>query len=259
MSKKIKEINDDNDNEAGIAKWIPTIVLLVAVAGFASLAWYSYKVGRESVKEEDLLVIEADDAPIKEKPLDAGGMQFPNQDKTVFETFSSNQQPAKVERVLPVPEEPITNNEEMEKAIEQNVHKPAAEKIATEEKSAEVKRAESLVFYNKKDDETKITDRISVKKDEVEKTPVKAPAKTSGQKVQLGAYGSEKEAQGVWTKLQKKISILADKSPIIVRADVQGKGVFYRLRVSGFACKDDAKAFCKTLSASGQACILVSE
>ncbi len=267
MSKDI----DDEENAGGISKWIPTIVLFGAIIGFVSLAWYSYHVGKESVKEEDLLVVEADSAPVKEKPLDAGGMKFPNQDKTVFETFSSNQQPAKVERVLPAPEEPITNNEEMDSVIDQNTQKPVvrfmdkpvAEKPTAEkpiEKPAvEVKKIEVAGIDNKKPDEIKVTDKISIKKDEPVKAQEKSLVKTNGQKIQLGAYGSDKEARDVWIKLQKKIPALSNKSPIIVRADIQGKGIFYRLRVAGFGGKDDAKSFCKTLSTSGQACILVSE
>ncbi len=71
-----------------------------------ALAWYAYHAGTQSTKDEDLLVVEADKTPMKEKPLDPGGMKFPNQDKTIFETFS-NAQPPKVERVLPAPEEPL--------------------------------------------------------------------------------------------------------------------------------------------------------
>lgn len=265
MSKE----RDDEENTGGITKWVPTLVLLGAIVGFMSLAWYSYHVGKESVKEEDLLVVEADNAPVKEKPLDAGGMKFPNQDKTVFETFSNNQQPAKVERVLPPPEEPITNHDEMDKVIDQNSHKPVVrfmdkheEKNIVEkpvsEAAIEVKKIETAGINNKSD-EIKITDKISIKKDEPVKTQEKSSVKVSGKKVQLGAYGSDKEAHDVWVKLQKKTPSLAGRSPIIVRADVQGKGIFYRLRVGGFAGKDDAKSFCKTLSGSGQACILVSE
>ena len=58
------------------------------VAGFVALAWYAYHAGTQSVKDEDLIVVEADKTPMKEKPVDPGGMQFPNQDKTIFDTFA---------------------------------------------------------------------------------------------------------------------------------------------------------------------------
>lgn len=96
------------ESENGFTRWAPLLVVLAVVGGFVTLSWYAYHAGIQSVKEEDLVVVEADKTPIKEKPADPGGMQFPNQDKTVFETFAGNKQaPAKVERVLPVPEEPL--------------------------------------------------------------------------------------------------------------------------------------------------------
>lgn len=92
----------------GILRWLPAIVVFSVVGGFVALAWYAYHAGTQSMKDSDLLVVEADKTPIKEKPVDAGGMKFPDQDKTIFDTFSGNpKQPAKVERVLPVPEEPV--------------------------------------------------------------------------------------------------------------------------------------------------------
>ena len=90
----------------GLARWAPMVVVVCVFAGFVGLSWYAYHAGVQSVKDDDLLVVEADKTPLKEKPLDPGGMKFPNQDKTIFDTFAGNsQQPAKVERVLPKPEE----------------------------------------------------------------------------------------------------------------------------------------------------------
>ena len=274
-------MNEENDDEkqGGIAKWIPTIVLFVVVSVFVSLAWYSYHVGKESVKEDDLLVVEADSAPVKEKPLDPGGMKIPNQDKTIFETFSSNKPPAQVERVLPPPEEPITSKAELEETIGHNTNKQAVEVAHATTRETEKEQIKSLKFETApkpepaKPTEVKAVEVKSVevksvehKTDTVKTTEEKPlekkhsePAKTGAVKIQLGAYGSDSEARGVWAKLQKKIPALSSRSPIIVRADVQGKGVFYRLRVGGFASKDDAKKFCKNLSDSGQACILASD
>jgi cell division septation protein DedD len=51
-------------------------------------------------------VIKADERPIKIRPDDRGGMQVPNQDKLVYERMEQGEADAKVERLLPAPEQP---------------------------------------------------------------------------------------------------------------------------------------------------------
>ena len=51
-------------------------------------------------------VIKADERPIKIRPDDRGGMQVPNQDKLVYERMDQGEGDAKVERLLPTPEQP---------------------------------------------------------------------------------------------------------------------------------------------------------
>lgn len=106
--RKDEDLLNEEESEHTTARWLPPAVVIAVLGGFGALAWYAYHAGMESMKDEDLLVVEAEKTPIKEKPLDPGGMQFPNQDKTIFDTFAANgQQPPKVERVLPPPEEPL--------------------------------------------------------------------------------------------------------------------------------------------------------
>ncbi len=101
----------DDEPRGMVARILPPLVLMCAFGGFVALAIYAYKAGSQSVNEGELMVIEADKTPMKEKPQDPGGMQFPNQDKTIFNTIASGSgQPPAVERVLPAPEEPIAKD-----------------------------------------------------------------------------------------------------------------------------------------------------
>jgi cell division protein FtsN len=264
------------ENASGIMKWIPTIMLVSVITGFIMLAYYAYHSGKESVKEEELLVIEADKTPIKEKPEDPGGMKFPNQDKTIFETFSNSPTPPKVERVLPSPEEPITQAETKETPSE-NAESTKAEEVTgttnvesntavNEEKSesspVEVEKVEAVGIDDKKPEmkkpaEEKTGDtKASAKPKAVEpKAAAKPPVKTGSAKIQLGAFTTEKEANETWQKIQKKFPSLSGKTPAILRADVKGK-TFYRLRLGGFADKTSAAEMCKNLTAKGQSCML---
>jgi len=264
-----RDEEEDFANAGGITKWIPTIMLVSVITGFLILSYFAYNSGRQSIKEDELLVVEAEKTPMKEKPADPGGMKFPNQDKTIFETFSKKQTPPQVERVLPPPEEPITRSEAIEAIIGKNSEKPAntdsdkKEAIIQEETAPiDIAKVDAVGIDDKKAETVETKDEpVRAEDKPVEKPAQKQSASkaASGVKVQLGAYGSESEAQAVWGKLQKKHSILSDKSPLIVRADLKAKGIFYRLRVGGFSSKDAAKSFCKTLSDKGQACILAAE
>lgn len=246
---------DDEISSAGVRRFLPNMVMLFAVLGFSILSWYAYNSGTP-VKEEDLLVVEAEKTPMKEKPADPGGMQFPNQDKTIFETFSNSpQEDAKVERVLPAPEEPI---KQIEKPIDGSETKAFIEEkkaqysqddssgiVSNEEKPIDVKKSEVVAV-----EEKKIIKTVEAKS--VEK-PVKPVIKTLSKitNIQLGAYPSDAEARKDWAKIQKKFVILAGKAPIVVKATVNGKD-FYRLRVA----TDNASKICAELSAKGQACII---
>jgi len=245
---RYEEPEDDDGAEKNGAlskmpKWFSSAVLLGSVFGFILLAYYSYQNGGKPVKEEDLLVVEADKTPIKEKPTDAGGMQFPNQDKTIYETFSGGAAPlAKVERVLPAPEEPMTSDDE-------NSVSAAAPEKPTE--VAEVPVDEKAVSVAK--EEPKPVPVIAAPKPAAVEKPTVASKK--GVTVQLGAYPSDAEAKKDWARIKAKFSGLSSKSPQIVKATVGGKE-FYRLRVGGFADEKAAKSLCATLSAKKQGCIL---
>ncbi|MEQ1790249.1 MAG: hypothetical protein ABL857_07385, partial [Rickettsiales bacterium] len=145
--------SDNYDDEiegeyvSGISKFVPTIVLATAIVGFISLAWYAYNAGKQSIKEDDLLVIEAEKTPMKEKPENRGGMHFPNQDKTIFETFSTSNPAKDAESVLPPPEEPIDKSIAIEAAIDKksvNTESVNTESINTESINIESVSTESI-------------------------------------------------------------------------------------------------------------------
>lgn len=151
----------DEEPTTGLSRWIPTIIVFCVVAGFFSLSWYAYHAGMQSVKEEDLLVVEADKTPMKEKPTDPGGMQFPNQEKTIFETFGGNKVAAqKVERILPTPEEPMPKNMDTSETttwVKDAKKEPAAAKDASKEAAKEkvVQVTEQVIGKTKKPEEDK--------------------------------------------------------------------------------------------------------
>jgi len=79
----------------------------------------------------------------------------------------------------------------------------------------------------------------------------------SGYLVQLFSGKSEAEAQDQFRALQGKYqNILGGRQPIIRRADLGDKGVFYRAQVGPFATNDLANQFCESLKTAGGKCIV---
>ncbi len=287
-----EELNDDAPRSRAMS-WL---LMVVAVGGFASLAYYAYHSGSQSMQDGQVLVVQADTSAIKEAPLDAQGEDFPNQDKTIYDAISPNASSArKVEKLLPEPEEPVIPqpavddataapkaetdtttfvNKNLNKAeapidpVDAQLMKQPAPALAPESKPAPVEVKEVPVATTAVKQEPKPAPvaapepasaaapaMVNVKPAKPAPAPVKAaaPATTGAYKIQLGAYKSDAEARTLWSKISAKNSDVVKGSPIIVKADVNGV-TYYRLRASGFATPEAAKAACTKLSSRGQAC-----
>lgn len=88
-----------------------------------------------------------------------------------------------------------------------------------------------------------------------EPAPVQQASVASGSPlVQIGAFDSDAIANGEWSRISGRFSSLfAGKSPVVQSTDRNGR-TFYRLRVAGFASRDEARRFCAALLAEGTDC-----
>ena len=80
-----------------------------------------------------------------------------------------------------------------------------------------------------------------------------APAMT-GWSVQLASATTEDAAWATWNKMKARNRALADKKPVVVRADLGAKGIFYRVRLVGFDTQSKASGACSKLKARGVKC-----
>ncbi len=84
-----------------------------------------------------------------------------------------------------------------------------------------------------------------------------APEASGSYVLQIGAYKSQADADTAWTTYKTKhASLLAGYSPDVRQADLGEKGIWYRLRITGFPSKDVASALCDRLKADGGGCFL---
>ena len=83
------------------------------------------------------------------------------------------------------------------------------------------------------------------------------PATGGGYAVQLSSQRSEAEAQSAYREMQGRFpSQLANRTPIIRRADLGAKGTYYRTLVGPFASHEEAETMCSNLKAAGGSCIV---
>jgi hypothetical protein len=79
----------------------------------------------------------------------------------------------------------------------------------------------------------------------------------AGYAVQVSSQHSESEAQSSFQALRAKYpDLLGKREPIIRRADLGAKGIYYRALVGPFASAEEAAAMCSSLKAAGGHCIV---
>lgn len=85
------------------------------------------------------------------------------------------------------------------------------------------------------------------------------PASDGNYVVQISARRSQQDALAAFSGLQSKYGdVLSGYRPLIQKADLGAKGVYYRLRVGPMASKDSAANVCSQLKAKGLANCFVS-
>ena len=86
-----------------------------------------------------------------------------------------------------------------------------------------------------------------------------APAAPSGggYLVQVSSQRNEADAQASYRVLQGKFpTVLGSRSPLIKRADLGEKGVYYRAMVGPFGSSEEASQFCGSLKTAGGQCVI---
>ncbi|MBR0872590.1 SPOR domain-containing protein [Bradyrhizobium tropiciagri] len=80
---------------------------------------------------------------------------------------------------------------------------------------------------------------------------------SSGYMVQVSSQKNEADAQASYRSLQGKFpSVLGSHPPVIRRADLGEKGVYYRAMVGPFGSPEEASQFCGNLKSAGGQCVV---
>ncbi len=199
-------------------RWMSIVVVLLVVFGFFSLAWYAYRTNtRPTTEDGEMLVVEGDTSEYKERPENPGGMEFPHQDKEVYNRLvaadekSMGDQP--VERLMPAAEEPIierqTTDESGKEAtgwINDKLHPTADESSSLKEEKTEMIAAEPEKASPQKSEEKQKAVAEEARKEEV---------KAQGE---IPAYVPPKPVVKPWVPVERPGQ---EKAPVEVKKEVE--------------------------------------
>lgn len=238
---------------------------------------------------DEIVTITASQDPVKETPDQAGGINIPDQDKLVYDRIRSDNLLTKVESLFPEPEKPVLpqiiaieqnapdeNFVKMEDVKSINPLEDAQkESVESENLTPAVTPVQQTGSLSEKGEnslslETKGSEKTadsSLKKEIIPLIPV------VNKEEKLPVISSEKQGKGIWRAqlfssnnknsvekawtgiLSKNKDLLSDMSYEIVKANIPGKGAFYRLKVGQFQTRAMAESFCTKLQSRKQDCI----
>lgn len=207
------------------------MILLVLSLGFLLLlALLIFKVYQPGIRDRDAPpTINAENTPFKYKPDNPGGEVTPDQDKEIYNAMNGSNSVGKV------------------------IPSPSAEIPITIPKTANIKVQPAVPVQGEARPAAPSPRYNSVPKPATQPTNV-----NSDYVVQLASVRSRGDAEKIWNDLNTKFrnDLRAPLYADIKRADLNEKGVYYRLRVAGFATQSDAKRLCDNLKARQQACFV---
>ena len=239
---------------------VGVVAVLAAMIAIGVAIWPHGKSGVTNI--DDLPIVRADNAEIRIKPEDRGGMEVPNRNSTIFENIASDEGEKKVENLFEDEEQPMDKDEVLAEVVSPEETKSEAVtpsndapeegiKVEVKERPEEPKQAPQAPQAQEKDK----TDIISALKEEVGTADTQKPA--AGSKyIQLASVKSESEAKAKWAKLQAQFPALKGADLRVQRADLGAKGVFFRVQAGPMA-EGDAQKICNGIKSSKGDCLLV--
>ena len=248
------------------------VIVGAVIAGTA--AWFVFGGGAADRGSAPLIV--AEPGPFKVRPEDPGGLQVENQDKRVYERLGGEAAQSDVENILPPPEAPRTPEatppepKPMEAAPPRPAPTPpvipppeAPEVVDTPTETP----APAVVEPEPEVQTTEVPGEPVQQAEPQIADPEPAPAQTlesmvaalSGDYlIQIAALRSEDAASNEWTRVSgKHPALLGGFRPLIVKADLGERGIFYRLRAGPLANRSDAEQLCSALAAENVGCLVV--
>lgn len=231
------------------------MVLAIAVGGFAALAYFAYHSGANTINADEMMVVEADGAPMKEAPTTPDGAEFANQDKTIYEVISPNGASQTSEKLLPEPEQPVAPSvAQPAPAQEVTAAAPTPEvkevALATAPATTATYVAEPVAAPAKPVDTQTAAAATTAALAAAE--PVKAAVETAPAKPVEKSFAAPQmvnEKPAIKTQAAAPEKVKAESKPKAEKAPVKASaGGAYKLQLGAFKSEDEADAAWKKIS-----------
>jgi len=250
-------------------------VLGIGLAGLVS--WFIFSPEYSKIENVEIPVVRRPQTAVKVQPADPGGMEIPNQDKTIYDIVEKKADTEeRVEKLLPPPEDPVAleiqspnESQEIVENKESDVVAAAEEILQAQEQAAAADMGDKAVIEK---------EVVSIKERPIEtvEAPVVKAKEEFVNKVKQEAVGSDKKedipsgrwqvqlisspnsaaVDKAWKDLKRKYPALESLPHETETADLGSKGLFYRLMVGAFMDRGDADKLCNTIKNSGGTCLV---
>ena len=283
------------DQAGGKARTIGLAVgVLVGAAIAGTAAWFVFGPGGAAERGQTPLIV-AEPEPFKVRPEDPGGLQVDNQDKRVYERLNGDAGQADVENILPPPEAPRSPaaappvpQPHVADAPPPTMSAPAAtlpEAPASAPTSAApptpavaeaapaeqppvnpapaVVETEPMAHSPATPEETRQPPDSQPMAEGAQAEPAQTlesmvAALSGDYLIQIAALRSEDAAMNEWNRVSGRYpALLGSYRPLVVRADLGERSIFYRLRAGPLANRSDAEQLCTALAAENVGCLVV--
>jgi len=263
------ERNDAQDEPRRRGQGVRAALLALAVTGLVGGSWWAgHRSAPGSQDGSAVPEIHADNAPVKERPKDPGGLVVPGQDSVLLNRDAKGKpdDKARPEELLPQPEavkpRPAPPAPQQQSAVA-NAAPPAATSPSPPNiqpqtvSPAPAPQAAAPPPANDAPATSAPKAAAPIGGPAPRVAPLSPPAAGS-YRLQLGALKTEEAAKTEWLKLQRQNSdVLGKLSLSVSRVDLGAKGTYYRIQAGPIADEAKAAQDCAALKSRKIGCILV--
>lgn len=252
---------DDLEDDGGLSGFWILVIFLVVLSVFAAIVYFAYQRGLDDRGVgSDLPTITANPDPVREEV--GVGPTYDARAEEVYDELNDEADTTRIVADVDPAADPLENYEETSPANggEMNAAERINERMGGTDTAATEYPVPVPSVAPERDTPSASTPAPSNTAPATSTPSPSTPATTTGAAgtyaVQLGAFGSEDEAMGVYSRLSGSVgSLISNYTPEVNVATVKGK-TYHRLWIGEFSTREEAAAHCEQITAAGQGCFL---